>query len=99
MLQALCGLAVACTVASQPAQVVASTTAFQSPPRVVEVQEQTPVEPRRRAAGPNATGYADQDNSCEQYNCVGPRTAFRLPDEVPYADYEQQYRNRPAPGR
>lgn len=74
MFQALCGVAVACAVAGQPAEPV-QPPAVQRPP-----------------------AYLDQDNGCEAYNCIGPRTAFRLPDEVPYADYERQY-FRPPPGR
>ena len=95
MLQSLCGIAVACTVTGQPVAVAASTTVIQSPPRVVEVGQRVATNPRQRAAVRTPPAYLyqdnDQDNGCEKYNCIGPQTAFRLPDEVPYPYYEQQY--------
>jgi hypothetical protein len=40
--------------------------------------------------------FLDQNNGCAVYNCIGPTTTFRLPDEVPYTDYEQQYVGPPS---
>jgi hypothetical protein len=98
MFQSLCGIAVACTVTGQPAKVVEASTAIQSPPRIVEVEQRVVTEPRQRGVVRNPPVYPDQDNRCEQYNCVGPRTDFRLPDEVPYPYYEQQYTRLPPGG-
>jgi len=93
MFPSLCGLALACTVSGQSAQVMGPPAAIRSPPRVVEVSQRVVTKPRQRSAvrNPPAYLYQDQDNGCEEYNCIGPPTAFRLPDEVPYSYYEQQY--------
>lgn len=94
MFQSLCGIAVACTVSGQPAEVLDPATAAQSPPRVVEVEQRVVIKPRHRGVVRNPPAYLYQDNQengCEAYNCIGPRTDFRLPDEVPYSYYEQQY--------
>jgi hypothetical protein len=101
MLHALCGIAAACTVAGQPARVLGPTTALQSPPRVIEAAQQVATPPRQRRAVRNPPAYLDQrnldqDTDCEAYNCIGPRTDFRLPDEIPYSEYEQQYTGRPS---
>ena len=103
MLLSLCGIAAACTVAGQPAGVATPTSAIQSPPRLVEVQVQQQVVPqprhRRSRRNPHAYLYQrnlEQDSGCAQYNCIGPRTDFRLPNEIPYPQYEQQYTGRPS---
>lgn len=101
MLQALCAIAAACTVAGQPAGVVRPTSALQSPPRLVEIQQQTVTTPRHRRAPRTPRIYLYQRNlgpneGCEQYNCIGPRTDFRLPNEIPYPKYEQQFTGRPS---
>jgi hypothetical protein len=78
MFQALCGVALACAVTVQPAEAL-------EPPMVA------PPPPPPMFAPPPPPVFLDQDEGCEAYNCIGPRTAFRLPDEVPYFYYEQQY--------
>jgi hypothetical protein len=102
MFHSLCGVAVACAVGGQTAAVVGPTTAVQSPPRVVEVEQQGVMEPGQpgvvRSPAADLDQDNDQDSGCEEYNCIGPRTEFRLPDEVPYFYYEQQYRRLPPGG-
>ena len=95
MFPSLCGLALACTITGPPAQAVA-TTAIQAPPRIVEVAQQVMTRPRHRAVAQNPPVYLDQDQGCEQYNCIGPQTDFRLPNEIPYPEYERQFTGRPA---
>jgi hypothetical protein len=82
MFQALCGVAIACAVNVQPVQ-------------DLEPQMVAPPPPPMVVAPPPPAIYLDQGQGCEGYNCVGPMTPFRLPDEVPYFYYEQQYREPP----
>ena len=89
MFLSLCGIAVACSVTAPPAQV--ATTIIPSPPRVVEVEQRTLTKPRQRRVIRNPPRYLYQDHGCAEYNCIGPQTTFRLPDEIPYSYYEQQY--------
>jgi hypothetical protein len=100
LLHALCGIAAACTVASQPARVAEPTAALQSPPQLIAVEQRTVVtRPRHKSAArnPPARLYRrtlNQETGCDVYNCVGPRTDFRLPNEIPYPEYEQQFTGR-----
>ena len=83
MFQALCGVALACAVTVQPAEDLAPQMAAPPPP------------PPPMFAPPPPSVFLDQDEGCETYNCMGPRTAFRLPGEVPDFYYEQQYLEPP----
>jgi hypothetical protein len=92
MFHVLCGIAAACTASGQSAEALAQTTVALSPPPVVKV-EQRVTKPRRRVRNPPLYVYEGQ--GCDKYNCIGPNTAFRLPNEIPYPYYEQQYRKLP----
>jgi hypothetical protein len=96
MFHVLCGIAAACTVSGQPAEVVKATTVTQSPTQSPQpiVKEQRATKHHRRVV-PNPPLYVYQGEGCDKYNCIGPSTAFRLPNEIPYPYYEQQYRKLP----
>lgn len=97
MLHAVCGAVLACGLSGQPAEVVASVV--QPPPQVVEVQQRVVVirhQPRvvvhhHRRVVRNPPHYFREGDGCQVYNCIGPKTDFRLPHELPYSEYQRQF--------